>query len=88
MAETIARYGGIGVLPQDMDIDVVRKIVAHIKQAHTTFDTPLTVSPSATLRDVQGEQFEILFCFRSIFFSHSLSFILASQICRAIFDVL
>ena len=54
MAETMARYGGLGVLPQDMRLETTERIVAHIKQAHPRFDTPLVVTPEATVRDVQG----------------------------------
>jgi IMP dehydrogenase len=54
LAETMARFGGLGVLPQDMDLSTVRRLVAHIKQAHPRHDTPLLVTPEATLRDVQG----------------------------------
>ncbi|MCB9637307.1 MAG: GuaB1 family IMP dehydrogenase-related protein [Myxococcales bacterium] len=54
MAETMARYGGIGVLPQDMALSTVERIVEHIKQADSRFDTPLSVTPDATLRDVLG----------------------------------
>lgn len=54
MAETMARYGGFGVLPQDMDLATVERIVGHIQAAHPRFDTPLSVTPDATLRDVQG----------------------------------
>ncbi len=54
MAETMARFGGLGVLPQDMELDTVNRIVKHIHAAHARFDTPLSVPPNATLRDVQG----------------------------------
>lgn len=54
MAETMARYGGLGVLPQDMSMETMTRIIAHIKSAHPRFDTPLVVTPQATLRDVQG----------------------------------
>lgn len=54
MAETMARFGGLGVLPQDMSLDTVERIVRHIKQADPRYDTPLFVSPEATLRDVEG----------------------------------
>lgn len=54
MAETMARFGGLGVLPQDMDIETVARIVAHIHGADPRYDTALSVSPRATLRDVQG----------------------------------
>jgi IMP dehydrogenase len=54
MAETMARFGGLGVLPQDMHLDVVDRIVRHIKAADPRYDTPLSVSPDATLHDVDG----------------------------------
>src|SRR3954464_7544455 len=54
MAETMARFGGLGVLPQDMDLATVERLVKHIKSADPRYDTPLAVSPRATLRDVQG----------------------------------
>ncbi|MFO0554753.1 MAG: GuaB1 family IMP dehydrogenase-related protein [Polyangiaceae bacterium] len=54
MAETMARFGGLGVLPQDMDLDTVERIVQHIKRADPRYDTALTVTPRATLRDVLG----------------------------------
>lgn len=54
LAETTARFGGLGVLPQDMDLATVRRIVEHIKAADSRFDTALMVTPDATLRDVQG----------------------------------
>jgi IMP dehydrogenase len=54
MAETMARFGGLGVLPQDMDMDTVDRIVRHIRGADPRYDTPLAVGPRATLRDVAG----------------------------------
>ena len=54
MAETMARFGGLGVLPQDMALDTVDRIVRHIHAADARYDTALAVSPRATLRDVQG----------------------------------
>ncbi|MHC4832024.1 MAG: GuaB1 family IMP dehydrogenase-related protein, partial [Planctomycetota bacterium] len=54
MAETMARFGGLGVLPQDMALETVEAIVQHIKGADPRHDTPLLVAPGATLRDVHG----------------------------------
>ena len=54
MAETMARFGGLGILPQDMVLDTVERIVRHIHAADPRYDTPLAVTPRATLRDVQG----------------------------------
>ena len=36
MAETMARFGGLGVLPQDMVLDTVERIVKHIHAARPT----------------------------------------------------
>jgi IMP dehydrogenase len=54
MAETMARFGGLGVLPQDMSLDTVERIMSHIKRADPRYDTALHVAPDATLRDVEG----------------------------------
>jgi IMP dehydrogenase len=54
MAETMARFGGLGVLPQDMDLRTVERIIGHIKAADARYDTALAVSPAATLREVLG----------------------------------
>ena len=54
MAETMARLGGLGVLPQDMRVETVERIVGHIHEASVRFDTALAVTVEATLRDVQG----------------------------------
>lgn len=51
MAETLARYGGIGILPQDMEISKMLEIVHYIKSRHTKFDTPLTLSQKDYVRD-------------------------------------
>ena len=49
MAETIARRGGIAIVPQDIPADVVTSTVARVKAAHTVYETPVTVSPSMTI---------------------------------------
>lgn len=54
MVETVARLGGLGVLPQDMALETVERIAQHLHRAHPRIDTALTVEPDATLRDVQG----------------------------------
>src|SRR4029078_13193413 len=54
MAETVARFGGLGVLPQDMEMRTVERIVKHIRSADPRYDTPLAVLSDATLRDVHG----------------------------------
>jgi IMP dehydrogenase len=48
MAETIARRGGIAVLPQDIPIDVVAEVVAWVKDRDLVHDTPITLGPGDT----------------------------------------
>ena len=40
MAETVARRGGLVVIPQDIPIDVVADVVAWVKSRHLVLDTP------------------------------------------------
>ncbi|WP_255657743.1 GuaB1 family IMP dehydrogenase-related protein [Aeromicrobium sp. Leaf350] len=49
MAETIARRGGIAIIPQDIPLDVVASTVRRVKAAHTVYDTPVTVPSSMTV---------------------------------------
>ena len=51
MCETLARYWGLGVLPQDMPIEKMLEIVKFVKSAHLIYDTPLTLTPNNTVRD-------------------------------------
>ncbi len=51
MAETIARRGGISVIPQDIPLDVVEDVVAWVKRRHPVFETPITLSPQDTVSD-------------------------------------
>ena len=48
MAETIARRGGIAILPQDTPVDVVADVIDWVKRRHLIYDTPLTLGPEAT----------------------------------------
>ncbi len=48
MAETVARRGGLTVLPQDIPVDVVTEVIAWVKARHLIYDTPLTLGPEAT----------------------------------------
>ena len=48
MAETIARRGGIAVLPQDIPLDVVADVVGWVKSRDLVFDTPITMGPGDT----------------------------------------
>jgi IMP dehydrogenase len=48
MAETVARRGGIAVLPQDIPVDVVADVIGWVKSRDLVYDTPLTLGPDAT----------------------------------------
>jgi IMP dehydrogenase len=48
MAETVARRGGVTVLPQDIPVDVVAEVINWVKSRDLVYDTPLTLSPEAT----------------------------------------
>jgi IMP dehydrogenase len=48
MAETIARRGGIAVLPQDIPANVVAEVISWVKERDLVHDTPLTLGPTAT----------------------------------------
>ncbi|HEY2508704.1 MAG TPA: GuaB1 family IMP dehydrogenase-related protein [Streptosporangiaceae bacterium] len=48
MAETIARRGGLAVLPQDIPVDVVADVMSWVKTRDLVHDTPLTLGPDAT----------------------------------------
>ena len=49
MAETVARRGGIAILPQDIPVDVLGAAVAEVKGAHPVYETPVSVSPRTTV---------------------------------------
>lgn len=43
MAETVARRGGMAIIPQDIPTDVVAKVTGRVKAAHPIVDTAITV---------------------------------------------
>src|SRR5690348_5492697 len=51
MAETVARRGGLAVLPQDIPTDVVGEVVAWLKDRHPVYDTPITLGPTSTVAE-------------------------------------
>ncbi len=51
MAETLARYGWLAVLPQDMDIETLKIIITSLKSADIHYDSPITMKASHTIRD-------------------------------------
>ena len=51
MAETIARRGGLTVLPQDIPIPVVSDVVRWVKGRDHVFDTPIELAPHQTVAE-------------------------------------
>jgi IMP dehydrogenase len=51
MAETIARRGGIVVLPQDLPISAVEETVNFVKSRDLVVDTPVTLLPDDSVSD-------------------------------------
>ncbi|ABS02719.1 GuaB1 family IMP dehydrogenase-related protein [Kineococcus radiotolerans] len=51
MAETVARRGGMAVLPQDLPLDVVAEVVAWVKERHPVFETPVVLHEHDTVAD-------------------------------------
>ena len=51
MSETVARRGGLAVLPQDVPADVVADVVRWVKDRHTVWETPLTLRPTDRVVD-------------------------------------
>lgn len=49
MAETVARRGGLVVLPQDIPLDIIQMVVEHVKSRHPIFETPITLAPEDTV---------------------------------------
>jgi IMP dehydrogenase len=45
MAETTARRGGITVLPQDLPIESIKKIVNYVKSCNPYLETPVSLGP-------------------------------------------
>lgn len=51
MAETVARRGGMAVIPQDIPLTIVSDVIAWVKTRHAFFDTPVTLAPYETVAD-------------------------------------
>ncbi len=56
MAETIARRGGLAVIPQDIPIEVVADVVDWVKNRDLVHDTPIALTP----HDTVGEALTLL----------------------------
>src|SRR6202050_2110100 len=51
MAETVARRGGIAIVPQDIPVDVVADVIAWVKSRDLVVETALTLAPGDTAGD-------------------------------------
>ncbi|HEY0952969.1 GuaB1 family IMP dehydrogenase-related protein [Nocardioides sp.] len=51
MAETVARRGGLTVVPQDIPAPVVADVVRFVKSRHLVFDTPIELAPHQTVAE-------------------------------------
>ncbi len=51
MAETVARRGGLVVIPQDIPAPVVAEVVRFVKSRHLVFDTPIELHPHQTVAE-------------------------------------
>jgi IMP dehydrogenase len=54
MAETVARRGGIAVLPQDIPLDIVGENIDYVKSRHPVYETPIVLGPHDTIQDALG----------------------------------
>ena len=51
MAETVARRGGITVIPQDIPVPVVAEVVRFVKSRDLVYDTPIELTPHQTVAE-------------------------------------
>lgn len=51
LAAVLARRGGLGILPQDMPLQDLDAAIRDVKAQPVAWDTPLVLSPSATVAD-------------------------------------
>ncbi|HIT75579.1 MAG TPA: GuaB1 family IMP dehydrogenase-related protein [Candidatus Avipropionibacterium avicola] len=54
MAETVARRGGVAILPQDIPTEVVGEAIDKVKASHTVYDTAVTVTPGTTVGEAMS----------------------------------
>ena len=50
MAETVARRGGLVILPQDISMERLRIIIPYIKACHPVFETPVILEESKSIQ--------------------------------------
>lgn len=51
MCETVARRGGLTVLPQDIPTETLSETIKYIKSRHLVYETPLTLHPENTITE-------------------------------------
>ena len=49
MAETVARRGGLVIIPQDIPVEVVSEVIAWVKTRHPVYETPVRLAPDDTV---------------------------------------
>ncbi len=49
MAETVARRGGLVIIPQDIPVELVAEVIAWVKARHPVYDTPVRLNPDETI---------------------------------------
>lgn len=54
MAETVARRGGIVILPQDLPVPAVQQTVHFVKSRDLVLDTPVTLAPDDSVSDAMA----------------------------------
>ncbi|HEX8510680.1 MAG TPA: GuaB1 family IMP dehydrogenase-related protein [Propionibacteriaceae bacterium] len=54
MAETVARRGGVAIIPQDIPTGVVAGVAGLVKRSHPVFDTAITVTPETTVGEAMS----------------------------------
>ncbi|MDO4918606.1 GuaB1 family IMP dehydrogenase-related protein [Kocuria sp.] len=54
MVETMARRGGLGILPQDIPLDVIEEVTAWVKDRSPRYETPVVLRVDDTVQDALG----------------------------------
>lgn len=54
MAETVARRGGLAIIPQDIPVNILAKVVEDVKSSHPVVETPIVVAPDMPVASVKN----------------------------------
>lgn len=54
MAETVARRGGMAIIPQDIPAEIVAKVIRDVKSSHPVVETPIVVDPDMPVAAVKN----------------------------------